>query len=106
MNINSEPVFIRFQELLAHSTAGIYTVTIRDALLSTFDVTVTITQPVVLSATTAQVNVKCFGGATGTSTATPAGGTGPFTYSWNTLPVQTTATATGMIAGPYTRNSY
>ena len=52
--------------------------------------------------TTTQVNVLCFGGTTGTATAIPAGGLGPYSYSWNTLPVQTTATATGLAAGPYT----
>jgi len=52
--------------------------------------------------TTTQVNVLCFGGATGTATAIPAGGTGVYTYSWNTIPVQPTVTATGLSAGTYT----
>ncbi|MCK7460592.1 MAG: SprB repeat-containing protein [Sphingobacterium sp.] len=30
-----------------------------------------------------------------------AGGTGAYTYSWNTTPVQTTQTATGLVAGTY-----
>ena len=51
---------------------------------------------------TTQVNVACFNGTTGTATAIPAGGTAPYTYSWNTTPVQTTVTATGLAAGPYT----
>jgi len=34
----------------------------------------------------------------GTATAVPAGGTPPFSYSWNTVPVQTGATATGLNA--------
>jgi len=38
----------------------------------------------------------------GTATATASGGTGPFTYSWNTTPVQTTSTATGLAPGTYT----
>ncbi|TND09335.1 MAG: PKD domain-containing protein [Bacteroidetes bacterium] len=37
----------------------------------------------------------------GTATATPNGGTGPFTYSWNTIPVQTTQTATNLGPGQY-----
>ncbi len=32
---------------------------------------------------------------------TPAGGNGAYTYSWNTTPVQTTQTATGLAAGTY-----
>lgn len=37
----------------------------------------------------------------GTATATPNGGTGPFTYTWNTTPVQNTQTATGLPPGQY-----
>lgn len=38
---------------------------------------------------------------TGTSTATPGGGTPPYNYIWNTIPVQTTQTATGLCPGTY-----
>ncbi len=41
---------------------------------------------------------NCNGSATITNVT---GGTGPFTYSWNTVPVQTTVTATGLCAGTY-----
>lgn len=37
----------------------------------------------------------------GTATAVPVGGTGPYTYSWNTSPVQTTPTATNLPPGVY-----
>jgi len=85
-------------------TAGPYTVTVRDATLTcTFDVPVTITQPAaVLALATTQVNVLCFGELTGSATAIPDDGTAPYTYSWNTTPVQTSATATGLGAGLYT----
>jgi len=47
-------------------------------------------------------NVNCNGGATGTAAVSP---TNPsFSYSWNTTPVQNTASATGLIAGSYTVN--
>jgi gliding motility-associated-like protein len=49
-----------------------------------------------------QTNNICNGGMSGAATATVTGGTGPFTYSWNTSPVQASATATGLGAGPYT----
>ena len=45
--------------------------------------------------------MNCKGDATGSATADGANGTGPYTYSWNTVPVQNTATATGLIAGTY-----
>ncbi|MCF8428181.1 MAG: tandem-95 repeat protein, partial [Bacteroidia bacterium] len=50
----------------------------------------------------AQTNVNCFGQSTGSATAAGSQGTLPYTYSWNTSPVQTTATATGLAAGTYT----
>ena len=37
----------------------------------------------------------------GTATVIPSGGTAPYSYSWNTSPVQTTATATGLASGTY-----
>lgn len=39
---------------------------------------------------------------TGTCTAAASGGTGPYTYSWMTAPVQNNATATGLSPGTYT----
>lgn len=39
--------------------------------------------------------------ANGSATATVYGGTGPFTYLWNTTPPQTTQTATGLLQGSY-----
>lgn len=47
-------------------------------------------------------NVSCNGGANGSITGSAAGGTGPYTYSWSTAPVQTTQTASGVPAGTYT----
>lgn len=46
-------------------------------------------------------NVTCNGGSNGSATALVGGGTGPFTYSWNSAPVQTTATANNLAAGSY-----
>lgn len=37
----------------------------------------------------------------GTATAVPVGGSGSFTYLWNTTPAQTTQTATGLPPGQY-----
>lgn len=46
-------------------------------------------------------NVSCFGLSDGTATATVTGGSPPITYSWNTVPAQNTATATGLGPGNY-----
>jgi hypothetical protein len=59
------------------------------------------TIPVTASASTV-FNVSCFNGTNGSATVTPNGGTPPYTYLWNTSPVQTTQTATGLRAGVYT----
>ncbi len=44
--------------------------------------------------------ISCGGASDGAITVTPLA-QGPFTYSWNTVPPQTTATATGLGAGNY-----
>src|SRR5437764_13192033 len=41
-------------------------------------------------------------GTTGSATVSVTGGTAGYTYSWNTTPVQTSATASGLSAGNYT----
>jgi hypothetical protein len=41
-------------------------------------------------------------GNDGTATAMPNGGTQPWTYSWDTTPVQTTQVITGLVPGTYT----
>ena len=72
--------------------AGTYTVTVTDANgCSTAPLSVTITQPaaVLSAALTSQVNVLCFGGATGSVVITPSGGTSPYTIT----PAQTGLTA-------------
>lgn len=46
--------------------------------------------------------IKCYGDNNAEITATVTGGTGPFTYTWNTTPVQNTAVASGLGPGNYT----
>lgn len=50
---------------------------------------------------TVQVTDAPCANGTGSATITPTSGVPPFTYSWNTVPVQNTATATGLTAGSY-----
>ncbi|MDQ6471839.1 gliding motility-associated C-terminal domain-containing protein [Flavobacterium sp. LHD-80] len=83
--------------------AGTHTVTVTDKLGYKTTCTVTIGQPQApLSATKSQINPGCGGAATGSATVVASGGTAPYTYSWNTNPVQTTATASNLAAGNYT----
>ena len=82
--------------------AGLHTVTITDKLGYTTSCSITITQPSkALHASTNQVNVSCGGANTGSASVHVSGGTGSYTYSWNTNPVQTTSTANNLMAGTY-----
>jgi len=49
-------------------------------------------------------NVSCNGYGDGTAWAIPSTGTPPFTYSWSTVPVQTTAKIIGLGPGTYSVN--
>ncbi len=83
--------------------AGTYTVEVTDDNGCVASATVNITQPATaLTASVIKTNVSCNGGNNGAATANPAGGTGPYTYSWNTVPAQSAQTAFGLPAGSYT----
>jgi gliding motility-associated-like protein len=82
---------------------GSYSVTVTDSWGCTATADTSITQPTVLTASIAASQpASCNGTCDGSATATGAGGTPGYTYSWSTTPVQTTATATGLCAGSYT----
>jgi hypothetical protein len=55
-----------------------------------------------LASITIVSNVPCFNGVNGSATVAVIGGIGPYTYAWNTTPVQTTQTASNLCAGTYT----
>ncbi|MCW3105059.1 MAG: hypothetical protein JWO09_3499 [Bacteroidetes bacterium] len=81
---------------------GTYSVTVTTANGCTTNGAVVISQPVApVGYTSSQTNVTCSGSSNGSATVTPSGGTGAYAYSWNTSPVQTTATATNLAAGNY-----
>ncbi|MBA3972321.1 MAG: SprB repeat-containing protein, partial [Bacteroidetes bacterium] len=81
---------------------GVYYVTVTTSDGCTKSDSITITQPATaLSFTLSQTNVSCFGLNDGSANIAAAGGTGPYTYSWNTSPVQTTATAINLSSAAY-----
>jgi len=82
--------------------AGSYIVTVTDANGCTSTNSVTITAPTAISTNINSTNVTCNAGANGSATVTANGGTPNYSYSWNTTPVQTTATASNLTAGSYT----
>lgn len=59
-----------------------YTVTVTDGTGCTATQTVSVTEPTILAVTVSTNDVACFGGTTGSATATPTGGTTPYTYIW------------------------
>lgn len=81
---------------------GTYSVGVTDKNGCTASTTVTVTQPSLVTArVTSITNVSCFNGDNGTATATPSGGTSPYTYLW-TPSANTDATATSLFAVSYT----
>ncbi len=83
--------------------AGVYTVTVTDANGCTVTTSATITQPTLLVSTVANVDsVVCYGQNNGSVSVNVNGGIPAYSYAWNTMPPQTTATASNLIAGVYT----
>ena len=81
--------------------AGTYTVTVTTTSGCAATGTVTISLPNALALSIINVvNATTYGG-TGSATASVTGGTAPYSYSWNSNPVQTTATAI-LSVGSYT----
>lgn len=61
--------------------AGLYTVTVTDAALSTASGSITVSEPSAVSVAITATNLAC-DAASGTLTASGFGGTPPYTYSW------------------------
>jgi gliding motility-associated-like protein len=82
------------------AAAGVYTL-----LVSSGTCTASTTHTVLINPVPvfnfAGSNALCFGQSNGTSTVNVTVGTGPFNYSWSTVPAQTTQDASGLAAGTY-----
>ena len=81
---------------------GNYDVTVTDGsgCAATETVTVVTGNNSISAPTMTSTNAICTA-SNGTATATPVNGTAPFDYAWNTVPVQTGQTATGLSPGIY-----
>ncbi|WP_428233132.1 T9SS type A sorting domain-containing protein [Flavobacterium sp.] len=80
---------------------GTYTLKVIDDIGQLATANVTITQPDAIVISSTHTDASCNGGNNGSATVNVTGGTGAYTYSWNTTPVQTTAKATGLASGSY-----
>ncbi|NNC85563.1 MAG: T9SS type A sorting domain-containing protein [Bacteroidia bacterium] len=82
-------------------SAGNYTITVTDNNSCTAVHTLSINAPGSMNITVSKSNVNCFGGSDGTATIAVSGGTAPYSYSWNTQPVQTTTFINNLNAAVY-----
>jgi gliding motility-associated-like protein len=83
--------------------AGSYTITVQDSKLCTFDIPITIIQPIPLvsGSITSQTNVACFGTSTGSVTVAGSGGVPPYDYSIDGITFQTSGTFGTLASGNY-----
>lgn len=77
-------------------TAGTYTLSVSDANSCNASQSYTLTEPAQLSAST---NVQGSTGSNGSVTATPTGGTAPYSYGWSNA--ETTQTISNLAPGTY-----
>jgi gliding motility-associated-like protein len=85
--------------------AGTFNVIITDANNCKTAINATITQPIAaLAVSASKTDVSCFGYTNGSAVAVVTGGTTPYSYSWDTSPVQSTQTVADLAPGTYTVN--
>lgn len=83
--------------------AGSYIITITDANNCSVSDTITITEPSPLNGQISQIsNASCFGYSNGAALVNATGGTPPYSYLWNTNPIQNTNQLQNVPAGNYT----
>ncbi len=90
--------------IVSNLCAGTYTATVTDFHGCVKTQTVAITAPPAITLTTSNGTVSCAGSCDGTVAVTPTGGTAGYFYSWNSVPAQSTPTATGLCVGSYIAN--
>lgn len=84
-------------------TAGNYTLVVKDLKGCILSQSFTINQPAPITQTITHTDEFCIN-ADGTATINVSGGTGPYTYTWTTNPVQSNSVAINLAAGNYSVN--
>jgi gliding motility-associated-like protein len=82
-------------------SAGSYAVTVTDNNGCTAVTIIDVNEPAVFTASASATDITCEGDTDGTADATPNGGTSPFTYEWDTAPVETTQSISDLGEGTY-----
>ncbi|MDI1354278.1 MAG: hypothetical protein PSX36_05150, partial [bacterium] len=85
-------------------SAGTHTYPVTDANGCSSTASIVITQPSLLTATISHTNGSCSNNNLGSATVSASGGTGLYSYSWNTS--ATTNTLGGLAAGSYSVTVY
>ncbi|WP_028978665.1 T9SS C-terminal target domain-containing protein [Sporocytophaga myxococcoides] len=83
-------------------SSGNYIVTITDTNACSIIASASIAEFHTMTLTMTSSNVSCNGGSDGSAIVSPSGGIPAYSYSWNTIPAQTTAQAVNLQAGVYT----
>jgi len=91
---------IASSEDILNLAAGQYIVVVADSLVSITD-TITLIDPIILSTTSSFTDPLCTGSCDGTATTVPSGGNGPYLYSWNASPIQSSPTAINLCADTF-----
>lgn len=86
--------------VLNNLCTGTYSVTSTDAVGCTASASITLVNPAATVITPSSSDATCFGICDG-SVSISANGNGPFSYSWNTSPIQTTSSISGLCDGNY-----
>ncbi|MEO8147914.1 MAG: T9SS type A sorting domain-containing protein [Bacteroidia bacterium] len=86
---------------LTNIAGGTYTCNVSDTHGCNNAVTFVVSQPTPINVAVSKTTIKCGGASTGTATASASGGTLPYTFSWNTIPLKTGSSVSGLSAGTY-----
>ena len=88
---------------ISNLPAGNYSLTVTDANGCDYVIPFNISEPAVLSVNVvSQTDVACNGDNSGAITVSASGGTSPYTFEWNTDPIQTGNSISSLTAGTYT----
>lgn len=90
-----------FDSIATGVSVGTYSCLITDSRGCQWTETVVVPQPTPFTLSTTTTDALCNGAFDGTATVTASGATPGYTYAWNTNPVQTGTTATGLGVGPH-----
>jgi gliding motility-associated-like protein len=96
---NTTPVQTGF--IATNLSAGIYTASVTDNGGCHSDLAITITNPPIMQISVGTTSTTCTGAIGTASVNVLNNGTSPYTYSWNTSPIQNTQTAINLSQGSY-----